>query len=292
MSFTCLQPSLAIQKEEGEKPVFLRVNKDYDYEWFLKNISNSYKVFLIPCGKCPNCLKRKSQEWTSRLLKEKENFKYSYFITFTYDDDHLTDINKRDLQLFLKRYRKHFNNDGDFKLKYYITGEYGETTNRSHYHAILFQNKPIPESTMYFYANNLYYCSLISQIWSLGNVLVSKQVNERSIKYTITYTLKKLGETKVNIMSKGLGLNFLNEHKEDIKKYDGFYISDGYKQRFPSYFRRKLKESTDPADIKYLEDKEHEEKPSHLVSGHTLFDLLDEFLRSKDSRVLKGKGEF
>lgn len=266
------------------------MNKGYDYEWFLQNVSKNYKIFLIPCGKCPNCLKRKSQEWTSRLLKETENFDYCYFVTLTYNDDNLRDINKRDLQLFLKRYRKYFSKYIDFKLKYYITGEYGETTQRSHYHGILFQNKPIPD--LRFFANNLYISDLFSDIWNLGNCLISKQVNQRSIKYTVTYTLKKLGETKINLMSKGLGLNYLNTNKEAIKKYNGFYITDGFKQRFPSYFRRKLKESSDLEDIKYLEVQDNKPKPSIKVTGHTVLDLLEEFFKSSESVVLKGKGEF
>ena len=290
MSFNCLKPRIAIQKEKGIKPFFLKIDRGSDYESYLKLLPKPWKLLLIPCGKCSNCIKKKSQEWTSRLLKESENFKYSYFITLTYDDEHLIELNKRDLQLFLKRYRKSFNQDHDFHMKYYITGEYGETYGRSHYHAIFFQNKPI--KNLRFYSNNLYISKDFSKIWSLGNCLISKQVNERSIRYTVAYTLKKLGETKIVLMSKGLGLQYLNDNKESIKYHDGFYTVNGYKQNQPSYFKRKLKESSDPGDIKYIEDKENERKPSYKVSGHTIGDLLHEFFSSSDRLILKGKGEF
>ena len=286
MSFTCLKPRLAYQEYEGQKPKFLHVRNDDDYEFYVRNLSKKYKLLLIPCGKCPNCIKRKSQEWTARLLKETENFKFCYFITFTYDDDHLKDLNKRDLQLFLKRYRKRF----DLDLKYYITGEYGETTKRSHYHAIFFQNKPIENLNLY--GNNLYYSKSFNDCWNLGNCLISKQVNERSIKYTIAYTLKKLGEKKIVLMSKGLGLSFLNENKDLLKYQDGFYLLNGYKQKFPSYFKRKLKESSDPDDIKYLKDLEDSPSDSTRLSGHYLKDLLDQFDKDSGSVVLKGKGVF
>ena len=286
MSFQCTCPRLAIQKEEGAKPIFFRITNERDYEWYLKNWNDKGKLLLIPCGKCPNCVKRKSQEWTSRLLKEKENFKYCYFVTLTYDDKHLRDINKQDIQLFLKRYRKNFK----LKCKYYITGEYGETSGRSHYHGIFFQDKPLKD--LIFYANNLYVSDSFAKCWSLGNCLISKQVNEQSIKYTIAYTLKKLGESKVVMMSKGLGLAYLNEHKEEIKDHNGFYVSNGYKQRFPSYFTRKLKESSEPEDILYLLAKENEPKESRLLTGRTLGDLADIFMNGLDSKALKGKGEF
>lgn len=290
MSFECLRPRLAYQVEKGQKPIFIRLSQNHDIEWWNKNLPKKYKLLLIPCNTCDNCLKRRSQEWTSRLLKELENFEYCYFITLTYSDDKYHDLNKNDLQLFLKRYRKAFGKKTEFNLKYYITGEYGEATSRAHYHAIFFQNKPIKD--LRFYANNLYISEVFSKIWNLGNCLISKQVNERSIRYTVAYTLKKLGETKITLMSKGLGLSFLNNKKEEIKRNEGFYMVDGYKQRFPSYFRRKLKESSDPGDIKYLLDKENEPKESRLLTGHTLGDLARKFLKTQEEMTFKGKGEF
>lgn len=289
MSFQCLNPRIAYQEQEGEKPRFL---KGTDYEGFVKIYSKKSRVLFIPCGKCVNCQKRKSQEWTSRLLKEMDSHKFAYFITLTYEkiyDDEtgeIKDINKRDLQLFLKRYRKKFGVD----LTYYITGEHGETTGRPHYHAIFFQDKEITD--LKFYANNLYISDSFAKCWSHGNCLISKQVNERSIKYTIAYTLKKLGEEKVVLMSKGIGLDYLNGNKERIKEFDGFYIQDGFKQRPPTYFKRKIKESTDINDIMYLHMKDEEPKPSTLLTGSTYLDLISEFLQTEKQCELKGKGAF
>lgn len=286
MSFKCLTPNLAYQEYEGQKPKFLKITAERDYEFYLRYLPKKFKLLLLPCGKCPNCIKKKSQEWTSRLLKETENFKYAYFVTLTYNDENLRDLNKRDLQLFLKRYRKNFS----LNLKYYITGEYGELYSRSHYHAILFQDKPIKD--LKFYANNLYISKEFSQCWSLGNCLISKQVNERSIKYTIAYTLKKMGETKIILMSKGLGLDFFKKNKEAVKSHKGFYINNGYRQEMPYYFLRKLKESSKYEDIKYIEDLKKEPKPSVLVSGNTIGDLLEERQKIVLSKTLKGKGAF
>lgn len=287
MSYTCLLPRVAYQEEEGQKPRFLR---GQDYEFYLKTYSKTSRVLLIPCGKCPNCLKRKSAEWTARLLKEMEHHSFAYFITLTYsslyDDETgvITDINKRDLQLFLKKYRKTFG----VKLKYYITGEYGEASSRPHYHAIFFQDKEI--SDLRFYADNLFISESFAKCWSHGNCLISKQVNERSIKYTIAYTLKKLGETKVVLMSKGIGLDYFKQNKESIKEQDGFYVQNGFKQKPPIYFKRKLKESTDLNDIMYLKMKDDAPKESRLLSGSYLQDLFSQF--KNISPEFKGKGVF
>lgn len=286
MSFNCLLPRVAYQEKEGDKPIFL---KSENYEFYLKAYSKTARVLLIPCGHCPNCLKKKSQEWTARLLKEMEHHKYSYFITLTYkdlitEDGEIIDINKRDLQLFLKRYRKRFG----VSLCYYITGEHGETTNRPHYHAIFFQDKEIPN--LRFYADNLFISDEFAKVWSHGNCLISKQVNDRSIKYTIAYTLKKLGEEKIVLMSKGIGLDYFKTNKERIMDHDGFYVPNGYKQRPPTYFRRKLKESSDINDMLYLQMKENEPTGSIKLNGDTLPSLLYEFLQLPSE--IKGKGVF
>ena len=289
MSFNCLNPRIAIQENEGEKPKFLRCR---DYEFIDKIYSKSHRVLLIPCGKCSNCLKRKSTEWTARLLKEMSFHKYCYFVTLTYselynaDTGEIKDINKRDIQLFLKRYRKNFGVD----LSYYITGEHGEASGRPHYHGIFFQDKEIPD--LKFYSNNLFISDSFVKCWSLGNCLISKQVNERSIKYTIAYTMKKLGEEKIVLMSKGIGLDYFKSNKEAIKDHEGFYVQDGFKQNPPTYFRRKLKESEDPDDIDYLKYLDDKNQFSHLYSGDYLGDLFHKFIKDYYNPLNKGKGDF
>lgn len=278
----CMSPRIAIQEREGAQPHFIH-DLDYDYWAKIYGKDLEKKVLLIPCGKCPACVQNKSLEWTARLMKEAEEWKYTYFVTLTYDDEHLKDLNKRDIQLFLKRFRK----ASGFECKYYITGEYGETTYRPHYHAIFFLNDKIED--LVFYANNLYTSKLFTDTWQQGQVLLSADVNERSIKYTIGYTLKKIGESKITLMSKGLGLKYLNSRKEDIKFSNGFYLNNGFLIEPPSYFIRKLKESNNPEDIEWLKAYENQPVSSKRIDW-TIRELIDSLLAHKDS--MKGKGVF
>ena len=83
----------------------------------------------IPCGKCIGCRLAYSKEWAVRIVKECESFEYNYFLTLTYDDEHLKSpsLVKKDLQDFFKRlrwfYKKNFNHDN---IRYFACGEYGE----------------------------------------------------------------------------------------------------------------------------------------------------------------------
>lgn len=105
----------------------------------------------IPCGKCIGCRIEYSRQWANRMMLELEYHDSAYFVTLTYNDDHVpralfSDLHtgeafesltlcKRDVQLFFKRLRKAFPDD---KIRFYLAGEYGSNTFRPHYHAIIF----------------------------------------------------------------------------------------------------------------------------------------------------------
>ena len=278
----CLNPRLAYQEYEGQVPRFIT---NRNYEEVARNVDRltNVKLLMLPCGKCPSCVQNKALEWTSRLVKEAEEWEYTYFLTLTYDDIHVKNLNKRDIQLFIKRFRK----DTGFNLKYYVSGEYGETTLRPHYHAIFFLNDKL--SDLVFYKDNLFTSKLLKDSWKNGQVLVSNDVNERSIKYTIGYTLKKIGESKIQLMSKGLGLKYLENKKEDIKFSKGFYLNNGFLVNPPSYFIRKMKESSNPEDIAWLEEYNYQPSSSKKID-FTLEDLFRSMLEKQSNK--KGKGVF
>lgn len=57
-------------------------------------------------------------------------------------DGCMTYTNKRDVQLFLKRFRKALSRYTDEKIRYYVCAEYGPKTFRAHYHFLLFYDTP------------------------------------------------------------------------------------------------------------------------------------------------------
>ena len=140
----------------------------------------------LPCGRCPPCCKRRASGWSFRLVKEGENFSLSYFVTLTYSTLHVPitekgymTLNKKDVQDFMKRLRKHsFIIKGGKKIhahiKYYAVGEYGTHTMRPHYHIILFG------------ADQASVC----KAWDKGEVHFGT-VEAASIGYTLKYISKQ-----------------------------------------------------------------------------------------------------
>jgi len=107
-------------------------------------INEDYDKF--PCGKCAVCLQRRALGWIFRLQKEAERSSSAFFITYSYDTDHVPisengymSLSKRHFQLYMKKLRKmHKKFLPAVKLSYYTAGEYGSEKTRPHYHSIMF----------------------------------------------------------------------------------------------------------------------------------------------------------
>lgn len=94
------------------------------------------QMMSVPCGKCAFCIKKAIDSWCVRLGHELDYSSSAFFLTLTYNDEHLPKdghLSKRDLQLFIKRLRKR--NPG---IRYFAVGEYGTEVGRPHYHAVVF----------------------------------------------------------------------------------------------------------------------------------------------------------
>ena len=122
--------------------------------------SSSGRSALVPCGKCAECYQRKRQGWILRAQYEMQGeFKYSYFITLSFDDEHLTyesysqvkngvPVNPvstgepvlcpYELRKFFERFRV-FSGE---RFSYFACGEYGDVdnTHRPHFHICLWCN--------------------------------------------------------------------------------------------------------------------------------------------------------
>lgn len=188
----------------------------------------------LPCGKCVGCKEDKAREWTVRLYCENLMHERSAFLTLTYDDNNLPSdlkLNKKDIQLFIKRLRNNRN-----KLRYFVCGEYGGMTNRPHYHAIIFGmdfHHPYQEDI----GNEMFLYPDMSKYWSLGRVVVAP-VTPASIAYVAGYATKKIGDPDTfNIMSKRppIAYEFVKKYARNINDLEGVIVGSS-KLPVPSVF--------------------------------------------------------
>lgn len=207
--------------------------------------SRGVDVLALPCGKCFGCRKERAMLWTLRIMHEASLQDNNAFITLTYDDTHLPygvepTLDKRDVQLFVKRARK------DFTFRYFAVGEYGERTARPHYHLITFGW--LPAFTAQVTART-WSSSELETHWKAGNSTVG-QVTPASAAYVAGYVQKKLdapeyvGRAPVfSLKSQGLGKGWLEKYSRDLNR--GYITFEGQKVRIPRYYVEK-KGDVDP----------------------------------------------
>lgn len=200
----------------------------------------------VPCGQCIGCRLQRSLDWAVRLTHETKSHEVSSFVTLTYSDDNLPrdgSLHHRDFQLFMKRLRK----KSEFKFKYYMCGEYGDNTNRPHYHALLFG---VDFNDRMFYrrtknGDRLDTSQLLDDTWQLGHCIVGN-VTFESCAYVARYVTKKIvgdmaadhymGRTpEYAFGSNGLGRDWIGKYADQSYAHD-FVVIDGRKCKLPRYY--------------------------------------------------------
>ena len=194
--FLCVKPNaVLVHKSPSDKnwtvDFFPDVTKDevsskvYALEHNYFHRGDLFKTHIIPCKQCFECRMQASRVWANRCVIESEQYPdqgsvvYNWFVTLTYDNDHVSDLWNRDgtviglhdpnydrrqliacnellgsetleiprkqrdhLQTFNDSVRAHYSLDGYKGIRFFACGEYGDKNMRPHYHIILF-NCPI-----------------------------------------------------------------------------------------------------------------------------------------------------
>lgn len=248
---------------------------------------------LVPCGKCAACKANVGRDWSTRLQVESLDHRFSYFVTLTYDSVSLPCVHgvpslcKRDFQLFMKRFRKRF----DTPIRFFACGEYGDRTNRPHYHAIFFMDDPLRDLVLT--GPNVYKSSDLEASWGLGFSEVS-YAEPSCMAYVAGYVQKKYLDDRVHevepfcLMSRrpGLGSSFLADHP----CYDStVYLPKGKKAPLPRFFKGKLDWYEDNKDHFLELGKRSFESVKSFFGGNT--DDVYNGLRECNSESLAGTRE-
>lgn len=237
--------------------------KGLNYETIM---SAHYKrIDTIPCGKCIGCRLAYSREWANRIMLEAKEYPedHTWFVTLTYNDENIPHktvkneetgeiiqggtLYKKDIQEFMKRLRRTY----EYKyhhtgIRFFLAGEYGETTNRPHYHACIF-NMPIYDELKLLKKNELgqpiWTSEELEKIWKKGFVAIAKLCWETAA-YTARYIMKKqkgpsaewyyqsrgqIPEFTLMSRKPGIAQKYYNENNDKIYKNDEITLKNGKK---------------------------------------------------------------
>lgn len=204
--------------------------------------------FFVPCGKCYACLQNRQTDWVNRMKAEQEHSKSSYFVTITYDDDHLPtklfyngdcfkhyvqSLDKPEVQKFMKRLRKSLY----CKARFFLAGEYGSTTIRPHYHLCLFLDD---------YVDLTQLDDILSHTWQLGFHQIA-ELKEQRMAYCVKYLVKggkypEHAQKPFCLMSRrpGIGEQYISRETYDYHLGHPYLVQvGGFKQRLPGIGRIK-----------------------------------------------------
>lgn len=308
---------------------------DLDYEWFneqnqrYKKLGIQIEYATVGCGSCEACQEAYSKEWAIRCLLESYLHEHNYFLTLTYDEDNLphvdeivdketgeiyTDVDgdwyynggtllEKDMQQFIKRLRRHYsyhmNHEG---IRFYYCGEYGETTQRAHYHMIAF-NLPIDPEEMKVYRINtdgsVYYtCDKITKLWGKGYVVIG-EVNWDTCAYTARYVMKKMKyRPKEDYYAQGKYPEFVRMSRDPGIARKAFnkavYQNDeiiikGHREKIqpvkPSAYFDKLYDNLDHEDMQRIKERRKElAEASQRVEMYGTSLSIKEHLRMKQEK--------
>lgn len=228
---------------------------------------------LIPCGKCIGCKLEKSRQWAMRSYHEAQLHDENCFLTLTYDNEHINtmmDLVPEDMQLFMKRYRKHLSKEG-IKIRYLYAGEYGENLARPHYHACIFGHDF--HDKLYWSnsktGNKLYVSALLQKLWPYGYSYVQNFTWDTAA-YTARYVTKKITGEKAEehyqgrhpefirmSLKPGIGSDWLKKYEGDVYQNDMAMSRPGLISRPPKYYDR-MYEKMNPDRLEELKKKRQE----------------------------------
>lgn len=222
-----------------------------------------YANTALPCGKCLGCKSGKATEWARRCEHEAKLWQHNSAITLTYDDDRLPPeghLEPNDFTKFVKRLRKRANSrdthgivrDNRVPVRYFACGEYGDTTQRPHYHALLF-NAGFSDRRQVAERNGrpVYHSEALTELWGSGHIEL-QDASPAAANYIAQYTLKKQGRSSADAdgverpppflrMSHkpAIGIHWLRQYKQDL--INGYVVVNNVKYPIPRRYMLDLK---------------------------------------------------
>lgn len=176
----------------------------------------------FPCRQCDACRINARNIWGHRMVLESQLHDDCSFLTCTYNDENLPDefvhpdtgqvyaplsVNPEHHRLFINNFRTSYFRHTGKKIRMFGVGEYGEKSQRPHYHYALFGYRSCPYRGGTVIGNKFQPCqcpdcSFIANIWNKGNILLGSLTHE-SANYVAGYVTKKMTKSQCNCFKQG-----------------------------------------------------------------------------------------
>lgn len=266
---SCKKPLNRVVFADGHAKVCGTDLKPKDLTQLMSQNGNIKEIQKIGCGQCFGCRMEYAREWATRCEIEMRQWEHNWFLTLTYDDEHLPrnvgidtktgeviDTNylvPEDLTQFMKSLRQYWQRHYDVNnIRFYACGEYGDRSQRAHYHVILF-NIDIPDIEPHHKntkGNMVFTSKIIEHIWGRGIIGIGI-ANWETAAYTAQYMLKKQkGKnaksyyadrhitpefTRMSRMP-GIAAEWYKANKDKLWQTDEIILAKGRKVKPPSYY--------------------------------------------------------
>lgn len=222
----------------------------------------------VGCGSCLGCRAGQARDWTIRLMHERRMHRDAWFITLTYEEvpEHGS-LLPQDFSRFVKAVRR---DQPPKSVRYFGCGEYGETTQRPHYHAVLFgpsflDRVPLRSSP----SGQIWRSPSLERYWPHG-ISELGTVTTASAAYVAGYVRKKIKrsaypdaytrvvpdtgelvelEPEFSRMSMrpAIGRSWIQKYWTDVYPRD-FVVIDGRETRPPRYYDKFMEGDCRPED--------------------------------------------
>lgn len=207
---------------------------------------------IVPCGSCLGCRQEQSRQWAVRIIHEAQVHAFAWFITLTYRESELPangSLHPPHFRQFIKALRRKHPSGS---ISYFGCGEYGDTTQRPHYHAVLFgadflDSVPHPDTRR----SGVWWSQTLDDTWGRGRTELGT-VTMASASYVAGYVQKKVrGSDHVRAnpltgelleqefarmsLNPAVGRRWIERHWRDVYPRD-FVVVDGVECKPPRYY--------------------------------------------------------
>lgn len=226
-----------------------------------------HALMQVPCGKCAACLHNKRSEWVMRLSERQRVATTAYFVTLTYDDNHLFYYSESDwtptlykphvkefLHKLINKGQSRWQNElkrkgmsykerksNRVKIDYFLVGEYGDDFDRPHYHFVIF-DYPTDRETLTLDCQQVWnkQTTIVDVRYASGpliNYLTKYMLKDDDVDYNAMFVISPF-----RLMSKGIGKSFVSDAAAIRYAKTGNYVSSigNAKYAIPRYLRDKL----------------------------------------------------